>query len=90
MYFFFRSFLLLQKRTKKAGPQSKYNAISAFALIEQLCYCCARHLDLDQQLYALVSQEKLDDLRQMMLNRIPNALHYSSTKAQSRLPRKWP
>ena len=48
--FFVCSFLLLQKRTKKAGPKSMYNAISALALIELQHYCCAKHLGLDQQL----------------------------------------
>ena len=63
-----------------------YDTISALALIELWCYCCAGHLDHDQQLYALVSQQRLKDLKQIMLSRIPNALHHSTTKAQSRLP----
>ena len=33
------SFLLLQKRTKKAGPKSMYNPIPALALIKLLYYC---------------------------------------------------
>jgi hypothetical protein len=59
-------------------------AIFGCALIELLYYCCAKHLGHDQQLYALVSEVRLKDLRQIMLSRIPTVLHYSSTTAQSR------
>ena len=36
MMIFSRTFLLLQKSTKKAGPKSMYSTISALALIELL------------------------------------------------------